>query len=84
MKIVLTIQLQQDNGTPVFTGTQTKTAFSPDSASILPDFNLVNNFLVGGAIKTLLRLMCAISAGQISLSGTPTVIISSLGDTQGN
>jgi hypothetical protein len=84
MKIVLTIQLQQDNGTPVFTGTQTKTAFSPDSASILPDFNLVNNFLVGGGIKNLIRLMCWVAAGQLTLTGTPTVIISSLGDTSGN
>lgn len=84
MQIVLTIQLQQDNGTPVFTGTQTKTAFSPNSGSILTDFNVVSNFLVGGAIKNLLRIMCWIAAGQITLSGTPTVVISSLGDASGN
>lgn len=80
MKIVLTVQLQQDNGTPVFTGTQTKTSFAPDSASIQPDYDLVRSFLVGQAVSNLIKLMAWISAGQVTLTGTPTVTINQLGN----
>jgi hypothetical protein len=86
MKVVLTIQLQQDGGAPVFTGTQTKLALADPAVpgSVLADFNTINSFLTGGAIKTLLRTMCWIAHGDITLTGTPTVIISNLGDTSGN
>jgi hypothetical protein len=86
MKVVLTIQLQQDNGTPVFTGTQTRNNFAATGVpnSVVDDFNVVNTFLTGNAIKALIRLMCWIANGQLTVTGTPTVIISSLGDAQGN
>lgn len=79
-KIVLTLQLQQDNGTPIFTGTQTKPNFAPDFNSITADTDLVRSFLVGQPLSNLVRLMAWISAGQISLTGTPTVTISNLGN----
>jgi len=78
MKLVLTIQLQQNDGTPVFTGTQTKSAFSPDSGSINDDFKLVKGFLVGESVSNLVKLMCWIAAGQVALTGTPTLTISQL------
>lgn len=73
-KIVLTLQLQQDNGTPVFTGTETKTSFT------LNDYDLVRSFLVGAPLSNLVRIMGWIASGQISLSGTPTINISGLGN----
>jgi hypothetical protein len=87
MKVVLTIQLQQDGGAVVFTGTQTKLDLANPGTpgSILTDFNSMNSFLTGGAIKSLLRYFCWVANGQFPTpAGAPTVIISSLGDTQGN
>jgi ABC-type protease/lipase transport system fused ATPase/permease subunit len=87
MKAVLTIQLQQDNGTPVFTGTQTKLNLADPAVagSVLADFNQINSFLTGGAIKSLLRYFCWVANGQIPTpAGAPSVTILSLGDTQGN
>lgn len=86
MKLVLTIQLQQDNGTPVFTGTQTKNDFaaSERTNSIFTDFNLINSFLVGGSIKNLVRYMAWIANGVIATPAPATIQISSLGDAEGN
>jgi hypothetical protein len=66
------MQLQQDNGTPVLTGTQTKANF------VGSDFDLVRNFLVGSALSNFLRMMGWIADGQVTLSGTPTVTIANL------
>ena len=79
-KIVLTLQLQQDNGTPILTGTQTKNSFSPDSNTITSDTDLVRSFLIGQAMSNLVRLMAWIAAGQVTLSGTPTITINNLGN----
>lgn len=85
MQIVLTIQLQQDNGTPVATGTQTKTAFSPNTAAILSDLQVVNNFLVNGAIKFYVRYLASIAAGQLPTpNGNPVTVFAQLGDASGD
>ena len=73
-KIVLTLQLQQDNGTPVMTGTQTKNSFTQD------DYDLVRSFLVGAPLSNLVRIMGWVASGQVSVSGTPTLTISNLGN----
>lgn len=78
MKVVLTVQLQQDNGTVVFTGTDTKTAFAPDSASIQADVDFVRAFLVGPSMLGLVRMLAWISSGQLPVTGTPTVTIRNL------
>ena len=72
MKIVLTVQLQQDAGTPVLTGTQTKTTFTG------ADVDLARSFLVGQPLANLIKLMGWIADGQLTLTGTPTLTISSL------
>lgn len=72
MKIVLTVELQQDTGTPVLTGTQTKTAFTGG------DVDLARTFLVGPPMAHLIKLMGWVSDGQVALTGTPTLTISQL------
>ena len=72
MKLVLNIQLQEDDGTPVLTGSQTKTAF------VGSDFDLIRGFLVGQAIANLVKLMGWISDGRVTVPGAPTLTISQL------
>lgn len=82
MKIVLTIQLQQDNGAPVLTATQTKLNFAASGTanSINTDFVLVRNFARGDAVDNLVKLMAWIANGQLpEPTGAPTLTISNLG-----
>ena len=72
MKIVLTLQLQQDNGTPVLTGTQEKAAFVGN------DYEQVRGFLVGPALSNLVKLMSWIADNRVSIQGTPTLTIQQL------
>jgi hypothetical protein len=79
-KIVLTIQLQQDNGTPILTGTEEKTSFAPNAGAIQGDYDLVRSFIVGQAVGNLVKLMAWVAAGQVTITGTPTLTIHNLGN----
>lgn len=72
MKIVLTVQLQQDNGTPVLTGTQTKLNFTS------ADCPLVRGYLIGDSVANLIKIMGWLADGEFTLNGTPTLTISQL------
>jgi len=72
MKVALTIQLQQDDGTPVVTGTQTKSTFTSG------DYGLVMGFLTGYPLSTFVKMMGWIADGRVTLSGTPTVTLNQL------
>jgi len=72
-KLVLTLDLQQDNGTSIIKGTQTKPSFTS------ADFELVRGFLVGQALSNLLKMQGWRADNTITLSGEPiTLTISSL------
>jgi len=72
-KLVLTIDLQQDNGTSILKGTQTKTSFTQ------ADYDLVHDFLVGQAIANLLKMQCWRASNVITFNGEPiTLTISNL------
>lgn len=73
MKIVLTLQLQQDNGTPVFTGTEEKTAF------VQGDYGLVRGFLSSAGLSDLVRYMGWIASGRVPTPAGQTVLIRDLG-----
>jgi len=72
MQIVLTVQLQQDNGTPVVTATQTRAGYTGG------DIDLVRSFLTGPALFNFVRLAGWIADGRVSLSGTPTLTLAQL------
>jgi len=73
MKIILTVQLQQDAGTPVITGSQTKLNFIGD------DIDVVKGFLGSVQLANLVRLMAWYADGQLAVpTPAPTVTISNL------
>lgn len=55
MKVVLTLDLQEDNNTSVLKGSQTKTSF------VQTDYGLIVDFLVGPDLKALVEYMCWIA-----------------------
>ena len=71
MKLVITLQLQQDNGTPVVTASKTRNNFT---ASDIP---AVIDFLFSERVKRILGMfgMVADPTPEITLSGTPTMTI---------
>lgn len=67
-KLVLTLDLQQDNGTSIVKGTQTKNSFTG------ADYQLVRDFLVGIALSNLLKMQCWRADNLITLSGEPVTL----------
>ena len=72
MKVILTIQLREDNDTVRLTGSQTKNNFVGN------DYDLVRSFLVGAPLSNFVKLMGWIADGTIIYGSTQTVTINTL------
>lgn len=74
MKAILTIDLQEDNGTSVMKGSQTKNNF------IQTDFNLVMGFVKGNDLQAFVEYLCWIAGGNVPKPPNgSTTTINSLG-----
>jgi hypothetical protein len=68
MKAILTLDLQEDNGTSVFKASQTKNNF----AQI--DYDLVVSFLVGADVRAAVEFMCWMAGGTVPKTPNGTTV----------